>query len=411
MRLARSIPVVVVVVAVLTVSSLWGHRVIAERLADSSFTTAQSNLLSDIRSARADGLFPSELHRFSTRLSAIEAATPPGDSSFWSTSHGDFYSGETSKLNQADRQLRTLVSRATVTARSHARWLLWRYGKELAIGHSHGLTLKSEEALLARDRSNLAKATTAGQYRAIAGTSQPQLQALERTVHQRVIDMARITAAARASAHPIPTIRRIIASHVASAKQDLQTLRIFIKRPGFGRWLYRLSHWAFSQTHVRAAEVGAADVAGLAAKIHDRLAQVAPSKWILVSTEGEWMSWYQGTHMVGTSLVTTGNPSLPTVKGHFKILVKLSPFTFVSSDPPSSPDWYPPSPVSYAMLFQDAGYFIHDAPWRSAFGPGTDGGGQPGTDSGGTHGCVNVPLNVAAFLYGWAPVGTPVIVI
>ena len=63
------------------------------------------------------------------------------------------------------------------------------------------------------------------------------------------------------------------------------------------------------------------------------------------------------------------------------------------------------------MEFQSAGYFIHDAPWRSVYGPGSDGPGQPGTNYGGTHGCVNVPLDVAAFLYGWASIGTPVVVV
>ncbi len=82
--------------------------------------------------------------------------------------------------------------------------------------------------------------------------------------------------------------------------------------------------------------------------------------------------------------MTTGNPQLPTVLGHFKIFAKFSPFTFISADPPGSPDWYAPSPVSYAMEFQSAGYFIHDAPWRSVYGPGSNGPGQPGTNYGGS---------------------------
>jgi lipoprotein-anchoring transpeptidase ErfK/SrfK len=28
-----------------------------------------------------------------------------------------------------------------------------------------------------------------------------------------------------------------------------------------------------------------------------------------------------------------------------------------------------------------------------------------------SHGCVNLPMDVAAFLYGWAPIGTAVTVI
>ncbi|HVE80826.1 MAG TPA: L,D-transpeptidase/peptidoglycan binding protein [Candidatus Dormibacteraeota bacterium] len=56
--------------------------------------------------------------------------------------------------------------------------------------------------------------------------------------------------------------------------------------------------------------------------------------------------------------------------------------------------------VKYWMPFH-ADYGLHDASWRSQFG---------GSDYyyGGSHGCVNMPEAAAAFLFGWAPVGTPV---
>jgi lipoprotein-anchoring transpeptidase ErfK/SrfK len=63
------------------------------------------------------------------------------------------------------------------------------------------------------------------------------------------------------------------------------------------------------------------------------------------------------------------------------------------------------------MLFEDGGYFIRDAPWRSYFGPGSNAvDGRPGGNGTGTHGCVNVPFGVQARLFGWADVGTPVVV-
>jgi lipoprotein-anchoring transpeptidase ErfK/SrfK len=63
------------------------------------------------------------------------------------------------------------------------------------------------------------------------------------------------------------------------------------------------------------------------------------------------------------------------------------------------------------MLFQSDGYFIHDAPWRSVFGPGSNSQlGTPGSNYTGTHGCINVPGNIAQELYAWAPIGTTVIV-
>jgi hypothetical protein len=129
---------------------------------------------------------------------------------------------------------------------------------------------------------------------------------------------------------------------------------------------------------------------------------------IVVSLSKQALYAYNGNKLVMTTLVTTGNPALPTPTGHFSIFAKFHPFEFISPWPPGSPYWYAPSWTSWTMEFQDQGYFIHDAPWRSVYGPGSNGPGTPGTNYGGTHGCVNVPYNPAKFLYHWAPIGTAV---
>jgi lipoprotein-anchoring transpeptidase ErfK/SrfK len=56
--------------------------------------------------------------------------------------------------------------------------------------------------------------------------------------------------------------------------------------------------------------------------------------------------------------------------------------------------------VQYWMPFH-RDYGLHDASWRSSFG-------GPDYYYGGSHGCVNMPVEAAAWLYGWADVGTPV---
>ncbi len=134
-------------------------------------------------------------------------------------------------------------------------------------------------------------------------------------------------------------------------------------------------------------------------------------KSIVVSLSQQRLWAYSGRQLFLTSLVTTGNHRLPTPVGHYTILGRYHPFTFVSPFPKGSWDWYPPSKVEYAMLFRAGGYYIHDAPWRSVFGPGSNGAsGVPGQNYTGTHGCVNVPANVAYRLFYWAPDGTAVIV-
>jgi lipoprotein-anchoring transpeptidase ErfK/SrfK len=133
---------------------------------------------------------------------------------------------------------------------------------------------------------------------------------------------------------------------------------------------------------------------------------------ILVSLSQQKLWAFDGNQLVLTSLVTTGNRALPTPKGTFHILVKFHPFTFISPWPKTSQFYYKPSKVQYAMMFREGGYYIHDAPWRSAFGPGTNSQlGTPGTNYTGTHGCINVPPNVARELYGWTRNGTIVQVV
>lgn len=134
-------------------------------------------------------------------------------------------------------------------------------------------------------------------------------------------------------------------------------------------------------------------------------------KKIIVSLARETLYAYDGDHLALQTPVTTGNPALPTPTGTYSVMAKYHPFQFVSPWPVGSPYWYAPSLAQYAMLFRDGGYFLHDAPWRSAFGPGTNGAGQPGTNYGGTHGCVNIPPDAMVFLWNWTPAGTTVLVV
>jgi lipoprotein-anchoring transpeptidase ErfK/SrfK len=132
-------------------------------------------------------------------------------------------------------------------------------------------------------------------------------------------------------------------------------------------------------------------------------------KHISISLSRQRLRAWDGNQVVLSTLVTTGNRALPTPIGWYHIFYKTSPFTFVSPWPYGSPYWYPPSPVTWVMEFRAGGYFIHDAPWRSVFGPGSNSElGTPGSNYTGTHGCVNVPYNAMRFLYSWAPMGTPV---
>ena len=139
----------------------------------------------------------------------------------------------------------------------------------------------------------------------------------------------------------------------------------------------------------------------------------APSsqgKVIVVSLSRQWLYAYQNGTQVFNAAVMTGRPGLETPTGTFHVFAKLSPTTFYSPWAYGSPNWYPPTYINYALEFLSGGYFLHDSWWHSVYGPGTNGWHYDPVDGWqwGSHGCVAMPLSAAAWLYGWAPIGTTV---
>lgn len=126
-----------------------------------------------------------------------------------------------------------------------------------------------------------------------------------------------------------------------------------------------------------------------------------PGKLIDISLSRQQLILYQDGGALFSTIITTGRPALPTPPGRYTIMAKYSPYRMTSPWPYGHPYWYPPSDMSYAMLFRGGGYFIHDAPWRSIWG-------NPGVD--GSHGCVNVPGGAMGTVWAFADIGTQVVV-
>ncbi len=136
---------------------------------------------------------------------------------------------------------------------------------------------------------------------------------------------------------------------------------------------------------------------------------------IVVSITDEALRLYQNGKLVYSSYVTTGQPALPSLPGNWSVVTRESPTVFKSSDPPTSPYWYPPTNINYAIGYHEDGYFIHDAWWRVNFGPGTefphyDVGGDESFAGQGSHGCINMPESNAAWLYANTDWNTSIVV-
>jgi lipoprotein-anchoring transpeptidase ErfK/SrfK len=144
--------------------------------------------------------------------------------------------------------------------------------------------------------------------------------------------------------------------------------------------------------------------AALAAPLQAKVvtASLGVGKVILISLKDQQLAAYQDGATILTTPVTTGRPALPTPTGNFQVLRKSHPWIMRSDFPRWSPYWYPDSPVTYVLWFTNAGHGIHDAPWRSRYGPGTE--------AGGSHGCVNVPFPAERILFNWADIGTRVVI-
>ncbi len=173
-------------------------------------------------------------------------------------------------------------------------------------------------------------------------------------------------------------------------------------------WNGRLASGAIMPGGTYQFRVSYTDIYG--AKGHTQIGWVVlDRRRVVVSLTQQRMWALDGDNVLMTTLVTTGGPELPTPTGDYQIIDRESPFTFHSPFPVGSPFWYADSPTNFALLFQANGYFIHDSPWRSVYGPGsntTD--GTPGGNYTGTHGCVNTPYDAMSWLFNWATMYTPV---
>lgn len=109
-------------------------------------------------------------------------------------------------------------------------------------------------------------------------------------------------------------------------------------------------------------------------------------RWIDVNLSQQMVYAFEGNIVINSFLVSTGTWLYPTVTGQFHIYVK-----YLYTDM-SGPGYYLPD-VPYTMYFYE-GYALHGTYWHSNFGVPM------------SHGCVNLSIPDAGWLFNWASVGT-----
>ncbi|HEY1015697.1 MAG TPA: L,D-transpeptidase [Herpetosiphonaceae bacterium] len=120
------------------------------------------------------------------------------------------------------------------------------------------------------------------------------------------------------------------------------------------------------------------------------------AKEIVVDLSDQWLYAYQNGEQVFAAPVATGKDGFNTPAGEFSIYAKVPLQTMRGSL--NGETWVVPN-VPHAMYFNGS-VALHGTYWHNLFGSGTRI----------SHGCVNLPLDAAAWIYDWARVGTSVTV-
>jgi hypothetical protein len=120
---------------------------------------------------------------------------------------------------------------------------------------------------------------------------------------------------------------------------------------------------------------------------HARPDGVAPTdKWIDVNKFEQTLAAYEGDNLVYATLVSSGLPQWDTDSGLFRMYMKVKQAKMSGRD--GLPDYYFLEDVPFAMYF-NKDMALHGAYWHDKFGFKH------------SHGCVNLPLADAAWLWNW----------
>jgi lipoprotein-anchoring transpeptidase ErfK/SrfK len=135
------------------------------------------------------------------------------------------------------------------------------------------------------------------------------------------------------------------------------------------------------------------------AKGAERLAYLATEgeKWVDVDLTKHTMTAYVGAKKVyGPIKMVNGSDLKPTVVGTFSVYLQNAKQTMRGSNADGTK--YETPDVPWISYFH-RGFALHGAPWRSSFGYAGERG---------SHGCINLPVASAKWVFDFATIGTVV---
>jgi lipoprotein-anchoring transpeptidase ErfK/SrfK len=118
--------------------------------------------------------------------------------------------------------------------------------------------------------------------------------------------------------------------------------------------------------------------------------QQSQKRWIEIDLTTQRLIAWEGANPVYAVIISTGKDGTPTPTGTFAIQSKYETARMQG-------EGYDVPDVPFTMYYY-RGYAIHGAYWHNNFGTPV------------SHGCTNVAVNHAEWLFNWADIGTSVVV-
>ncbi len=120
-----------------------------------------------------------------------------------------------------------------------------------------------------------------------------------------------------------------------------------------------------------------------------------PEHWVDINLSQQYLRAYEGSTQVNATYVSTGRPGFDTPTGTYYIMYK---YRYDDMEGTLGGEYYYVPAVPWTMYFTNYGHALHGAYWHNNFGNVM------------SHGCVNLPLGFAEWLYYWLPYGGRVVI-
>lgn len=400
------------------VGGVIGGQDIREAIAQQDYQAQRAQVLADQSRAIDLGLQPAEYSDLVQQEATTSGQTAPAGTAPFNEARIQFFNRQANDEVQIHEQLRSridkLLGQTRSAAQSDVAQLTTNLQKAKQVGVDNQLMVDFD-GLSSKAQIEFDDAATVSAYRALTTELKAPLSKLSILISDQETTntlIAQFAAQIAAQDHgDLTTARSSASASLSQVQSELQTAKTFqMDVSVVDAHVQRLAAQLNGATTLTAVQQVHGGLLVQDKVLQDAMSQNLPDKAITISLREQVLRAYEKGKQVFWSYVTTGRPGLETDPGNFKVYWKVTPWTMHSPWPKGSPFWYPDSKVQMVMWF-NGGDGIHDAYWRSVYGPGTEYPHyDPTGEDNGTHGCVNVPFRNMVWLWNWTPTNTPVIV-